>query len=523
MESGGGGGGLILPSLAILGAVGAGTAYYNDLISGLEGDSSFPQQKLGDAKEKTIILSVEEKNNADLKDDPSESNNVSKEITDAVTETAKSSLDESTSTTSDSDNGESQSEKAATFAFREMEHIAATTEPTESTPKTQFRSQTDETLSEAHSELAKLSSINVMSDEIDSLTETQLKVRLIQMAKDLEERNKWEAVRLKEFLSMKEKEVEDRYVLLIKRLRMEAENLLEEKLTLQRKSLTTEAEEALKEQLSKSESFLEKSMSIQEKAHEEDKIAFEAKIEEAIGTRYEEMYANSISKIKDEFAAKMSQRTQQMDQLSKKLKDLESSLKTSQDFQVGSLQAHRITAASIALIEKLNSGEKAEAAVNALEAVASDNAVVSAAVKALPAAVSNSGLLTIQELQASFEEKVFPQCRRAANIPDGQTGLEGQLLGSFFSTIRFPPYPDDPAPESKKDSSEYVLSRARRYVKFGELEKAVLELDKLKGQAAFVVKDWKAHAKDRIAVEKSLKVIKLECALANENLSKGAA
>jgi hypothetical protein len=32
------------------------------------------------------------------------------------------------------------------------------------------------------------------------------------MTKDMEERTKWEAVRLKEFLAMKEKEVEDKYV-----------------------------------------------------------------------------------------------------------------------------------------------------------------------------------------------------------------------------------------------------------------------------------------------------------------------
>ena len=44
------------------------------------------------------------------------------------------------------------------------------------------------------------------------MTKSQLKVRLVQMARDLEERTKWEAVRLQEFLSMKEKEVEDKYV-----------------------------------------------------------------------------------------------------------------------------------------------------------------------------------------------------------------------------------------------------------------------------------------------------------------------
>lgn len=314
-----------------------------------------------------------------------------------------------------------------------------------------------------------------------------------------------------------------RYVLLIKKLRLEAEHLQEEKITQQKKALTAEAEEVLKEQQTRSDVFLENSLKIQEKAHEEDKAAFETKTEEAMSAKYEELYGNSLTKIKDEFATKMNQRTKQMETLSKKLSDLELSLKSSQDFQVGSLQAHRITAAAIALTEKLESGEPSGAAVNALKAVASDNAVVSAAVQALPESVSNSGISTVQELQAGFEEKVYPQCRRAANVPEGQDGLEGQLLGSIFSALKSPPGPDEAAPETEKDESEYVLSRARRHVKLGELDKAVIELKKLKGQAAYTAKDWEARAKDRVAVEKALKVIRMECALANENLSKVAA
>ena len=77
--------------------------------------------------------------------------------------------------------------------------------------KKELHKQSDKALTEAHTELAKLTSMDVMSQELDFMTSSQLKVRLVQMAKDLEERTKWEAVRLQEFMSMKEKEVEDRY------------------------------------------------------------------------------------------------------------------------------------------------------------------------------------------------------------------------------------------------------------------------------------------------------------------------
>lgn len=74
--------------------------------------------------------------------------------------------------------------------------------------QSQLSQDTSRVLSQEHYELAKLSSLDM--SELDNMSPTQLKIRLVQLAKDLEERTKWEAVRLKEFLAMKEKEVEDK-------------------------------------------------------------------------------------------------------------------------------------------------------------------------------------------------------------------------------------------------------------------------------------------------------------------------
>jgi hypothetical protein len=124
----------------------------------------------------------------------------------------------------------------------------------------------------------------------------------------------------------------------------------------------------------------------------------------------------------------------------------------------------------------------------------------------------------LPELQARFD-KVQSKCRQAALVPAGNVGLEGQLAGMLFATLKFPPKPDDPAPEDNKDAAEYVLVRARQHVQYGELEKAIQQLDKLQGQAAFTVQGWKKDAADRLAVEQALKVIKMECALLNETMS----
>ena len=37
-------------------------------------------------------------------------------------------------------------------------------------------------------------------------------------------------------------------------------------------------------------------------------------------------------------------------------------------------------------------------------------------------------------------------------------------MGIVFSTLKHAPDPEDPAPEDSKDSTEYLLARARRFL-----------------------------------------------------------
>jgi hypothetical protein len=294
---------------------------------------------------------------------------------------------------------------------------------------------------------------------------------------------------------------------------------MEQRLREQKNQLTNQAEELLQEKEKTLQSIIDNSLKIQEQQYNAEKVAFENETEESTSAKYEELFGKSIAQAKEGFAKRMEQRVQQMEALSKKLQDLEFALQTSKDFQSGSVQAHRMSAAAASLIDKLESSKPAGAAIDALKAVADDNAVVTSALEALPETVATSGVATLQELQTKFEEQVHPKCRQAAMVPTGQHGLGGQLLGMAFATLKYPPAPEDPAPESEKDASEYVLARARRHVQLGELDQAVEQMDKLAGQAAFTAHDWAQRAKERVAVEKALKVIRMECALANESMS----
>jgi hypothetical protein len=154
----------------------------------------------------------------------------------------------------------------------------------------------------------------------------------------------------------------------------------------------------------------------------------------------------------------------------------------------------------------------------ATQTVASDNSVIASALRSVPSSVA-TGIPTLSELQTKFS-RVYDKSRQAALVPSGNVTLEAQLIGTVLKTIKFPPSPDDPAPEENQNDAEYVLARAKRHVQLGELDRAVAELEKLNGQVAFTVQDWKKSAEDRIEIDKVLHVIKMEVALMNETLSK---
>jgi len=71
--------------------------------------------------------------------------------------------------------------------------------------KQQISQQAAESLVQAHQ-----SALAVDLDGLDERGAEQLRVRVVQLAKELQDRTKWEAVRLKEFLTMKEQETANR-------------------------------------------------------------------------------------------------------------------------------------------------------------------------------------------------------------------------------------------------------------------------------------------------------------------------
>ncbi|GKY95729.1 hypothetical protein MPSEU_000533700 [Mayamaea pseudoterrestris] len=390
--------------------------------------------------------------------------------------------------------------------------------PKESSPASL---ESQESLIKSHHSLWSSMEESYLKD-LDTLTYSQLQTRIVQLASELKERTKWEAVRLKEFLAMKERETANHYMDLMQKQRSEFESILAERLRNLEHELQLKANAALQEKEMTIQNLLSTALEAQKKEHEEDMKAQEELIRLQITTQVQDEFSQQLELYKKQVAQELEQKVSALQSLTKKLQKLENALQASQTFQNSSMYAHRLSAAALALAERLESHQPVAAEITALQSVAGEEGVIPTALQTIPSSAAQTGVPTLAELQADFD-LVYDKCRQAALVPKGRTGVVGQLAGMLFAKLKYPPSPDEPAPEGTSnqpaDNAEYLLARAKKHVSFGQLEQAVDQLEHLTGQAGFTAKDWKQQAMDRIAVDKALRVIKMECALLNESMS----
>jgi len=423
--------------------------------------------------------------------------------------------------------------------YNESNETTSTTDPTIALTTAQAaitELQTSTTLSNSKTLAAANAALRSDLDQqyftdLDTLTPTQLRTRVVQLATEMSDRTKWEAIRLKEFLSMKEKEVGDTYLDILQKQRLEFEQLMAQKLREQEDVITRQANAALQAKEDSIANLLRATSEAREKEAQDVLNSETQRVTEELELEYTSKLQNELAKIKKAYAADLEKHGSVMEVLQSQLELLSSRLEVSQSYESGSKHAHRVSAAALALASKLEVGEGAAVEIAALKGavgVGDDNngegvGVIASAVGMIPqTAAEEGGVPTVAELQVAFD-KSYTAGRQAAMVPEGRAGLEGQLMGMVFAKLSVPPSPDDDVSSTSSEEgggnvTDGVLSLARKYVQVGDLEKAVEQLNKLKGQAAYVMNDWKSQAADRVSTERALKVIKLECALLNKEL-----
>ena len=303
----------------------------------------------------------------------------------------------------------------------------------------------------------------------------------------------------------------------LRKQRNEFEDLLARRLREQEGAITKAANEAIEAKEKSIESVVNAAASAQKAEYEEALKTNTELLKAELGAKYEAEFGTKLAEEKAALVSELQKKVASIEQMSQRLVNAEQNLKISRNFESDSQRAHRVSAAALALAEKMASSEGALEEYAALKAAATESGVIASALEQVPPSVKN-GIPTLPELQASFND-VYQIGREAAYVPAGRSGIGAQIAGKIFATVTTSPSTDvAPPADDEAKIADYTLARAKQLILVGDLESAVVELEKLKGQTAFTMKDWKTSAMDRIAVEKALKVIKMECALLNKNM-----
>ncbi|KAL7787386.1 mitochondrial inner membrane protein Mitofilin [Trichoderma ceciliae] len=142
----------------------------------------------------------------------------------------------------------------------------------------------------------------------------------------------------------------------------------------------------------------------------------------------------------------------------------------------------------------------------ALKEIATDDAVVDAAIASITPSAYQRGIATSSQLIDRFR-RVASEVRKASLLPD-DAGVASHASSWLLSHVMF-----KKQGLAEGDDVESILTRTQTYLEEGDLDAATREMTGLQGWAKTLSKDWLAEARKVLEVQQALDVIAAEARL----------
>eukprot|EP01138_Halocafeteria_seosinensis_P003708 gb/GECG01003791.1/.p1 GENE.gb/GECG01003791.1/~~gb/GECG01003791.1/.p1 ORF type:complete len:687 (+),score=144.98 gb/GECG01003791.1/:1-2061(+) len=373
---------------------------------------------------------------------------------------------------------------------------------------------------------------------VENMSESELRERVLLLTEELSERSKWEAIRINEFLRAQEDKWHQRFA-----------EFAEE----QRQALAAEIEDEksrVSKQLEQQNNEWRNS-ELQRMSHEVEQIA-------------QSQLGKLLQQVKDHDAKVTQDRLRTLEHLRGKMEGLSEGLEEYHHYNVLSNNVHRIATSSLYLLQAFEYEKKQPLTdeIAAIEVAGKRDDAISLAVKMMPSCVhSPKGPPTRQELFTRLRRVL--RAGEAAALTPQNSGLVGHAVGSVTSGLLYkeeedvpsfgPSLPSDGllspyveaargklgavlnrAWDSTKDAASQlvptstesesasnknvskqqewsrIIEEATEALHGNDLSGAVRALDKLEGYPAVVVRDWKKEARERLRIEHSMRIIRAE-------------
>jgi hypothetical protein len=319
--------------------------------------------------------------------------------------------------------------------------------------------------------------------DIGGLSQEQLRLRVAELVAELQERTKWEALRLHEALQRIHRDSETKF-----KTTMETEAAKnEERLGREMRMLEEQLSRRERNTVAESEQKIQADMKEQLEAAQAE---YKAAMEDSLTVQKEAMEQSHELKLMELEAAANHGRIQDNDNRMAAIKKLETKVKameqvhsTHSENSKLSAQVHAVSAALLEFKNKVVSCKPFGAELKALRSSQPNDPIISAALDSVPSAAANSGVRTVQQLVTRYQSSVQGAAMTAAYTPEG-SGILGHLMASVTTALLF-------APKSgalKGSDAEARLSRAALKLESGDLKAAVAELSQMQGLPAEAVR-----------------------------------
>ncbi|KAH9134167.1 hypothetical protein AeRB84_019994 [Aphanomyces euteiches] len=327
--------------------------------------------------------------------------------------------------------------------------------------------------------------------DIKELDAETLRLRVAQLATEMKNRSKWEAVRMLESLKRMEEEVHGQHAELLRQQDIMHKELLARELRLQEEVLTRTARkelDGLREEHDAQLIALVTTQKAQIQAEfDKNLAALKAESEKKI----QEQIAQKAREIQAVAQTEQAGRIKELEAIRVELKAVNEMLGRTSDYEAFSHQVHKVSVAALALTNRIEAAAPLHNEIRALRSAGKCDKFIEETIKTL--APLADGAPSVAQLQQRFKQ-VQKAARQAALVPENSDGLVGHLFANALYFFMIPP-----GGPIQGDDAEAIFSRADYALRGGDIESALIEMDKLAGLPREVVSDWVAAAKSRLA------------------------
>ncbi|KAI1334047.1 mitofilin [Xylariaceae sp. FL0016] len=242
---------------------------------------------------------------------------------------------------------------------------------------------------------------------------------------------------------------------------------------------------------------------------EREKILSEEKLNNRLIEQAVELKRHFLNDVQDSVEAEREGRLGKLDQLSAAVKELEQLTTGWNDVVDENLKTQQLHVAVEAVRASLEDAEHPRPFVRelvALKEIASDDAVVNAAIGSINPTAYQRGIATTSQLIDRFR-RVASEVRKASLLPD-DAGVASHASSWVLSKVLF-----KKQGLAAGEDVESILTRTQTYLEEGNLDAAAREMNGLQGWAKTLSRDWLGEVRKVLEVQQAMDVIATQARL----------